>query len=177
MTQNPSFMTGLENDIRGFLGMGPATPMTSQQAMGMGYNMQALGSMMSGAMGYGAGMGNASVARMTASMNADEILRQAAEDADRAYRAGEISLGATRAAYGASGVRLGGVTPQNVINAEVLGIEKVVTDIEQRGRRAADMEMFTGEARALAYESQAEASLLSGIVGGTSSLLMGSVYG
>ena len=166
----------LENDIRGFFGMGPGTPMTPNEAMSMGYNMQAFGSMLSGAMGYGTGMGNAEQSRMIARMNADEILRQAAEDADRAYRAGEISLGSTRAAYGASGIQLNSVTGQSVLQAEVIGIERTVTDIEQRGRRAADIELFSGEARALAYEAQAEASLLSGIVEGTGSLLMGSVY-
>ena len=66
----------LENDIRGFFGMGPGTPMTPNEAMGMGYNMQAFGSMLSGALGYGTAMGNAEQSRMIARMNADEILRQ-----------------------------------------------------------------------------------------------------
>ena len=97
----------------------------------------------------------------------------AARDAARAERSKKIGIGAVTAQLAANGIVLGKGSAVDVIEAERLGYDKVIADINEDGERAAFITRFTANSKADALEAAADNAILESVLGGAVSIGFG----
>tara|TARA_R100000388_G_C7221988_1_gene149523 strand:- start:488 stop:949 length:462 start_codon:yes stop_codon:yes gene_type:complete len=147
--------------------------LTKEQFMGYGQIASGLGTVISGATNASNLNLSADQTRLLGDINAAEQLRVAARDAARAERSKKIGIGAVTAQLAANGIVLGKGSAVDVIEAERLGYDKVIADINEDGKRAAFITRFTANAKADALEAAADNAILESVLGGAVSIGFG----